>query len=137
MDPSHEVESLTKRMRKTLLYADIRKFRSSLRGVDLVTGNDLRVCSHCVWSSVGSDWIRVWGRCWGLGMLVSDLGEVDQRRETGIDIIYPSEIVYRGLTRPAAAKDAYGTATAQQDRMDLPDGSSIASLDDDAAVVSG
>jgi hypothetical protein len=56
-------------------------------------------------------------------MLVSDLEEVDQRRETGIDIIYSFQIVYRGLTRPAAAKDAYGTA--QQDRMDLPDGSSI------------
>jgi hypothetical protein len=97
-------------MRKTLLYADIREFCSSLRGIDLVTGNDLRVGSHCVYSSIGSDWIWVWGRCWGLGMLVSDLKEVDQRRETGIDIIYPSKIVYRGLTRPAAAKDAYGAA---------------------------
>lgn len=110
MDLSHEVESLTKRMRKSLLDADIRKFCSSLRGIDLVTGNDLRVGSHCGWSSEGGDWIWVWGRCWGLGMLVSDLKEVDQRRETGIDIIYSSKIVYRGLTRPAAAKDAYGTA---------------------------
>jgi hypothetical protein len=34
----------------------------------------------------------MWGRCQGLEMLVSDLKEVDQRRETGIDIIYFPEI---------------------------------------------
>ena len=57
---------------------------------------------------MGSDWIGVWRKCKGLGSLVSDLKEVEQRRETGIDIIYLPEMLYRGLTRPAAAKDAYG-----------------------------
>jgi hypothetical protein len=41
-------------------------------------------------------------------MLVSDLREIEQRRDTGMDIIYFPELSvrYRGLTRSAAAKDA-------------------------------
>jgi hypothetical protein len=57
---------------------------------------------------------------------VSDLREVEQRRETGIDIIYLPEMLYRGLTRPAAAKDAL---RCRKTRLDLPNESSRAALD--------
>jgi hypothetical protein len=51
MDVPNNAGQLTKRMRKTLLYADIRKICSSL--IDLIASNDLSIRRH----GVGSDWI--------------------------------------------------------------------------------
>jgi hypothetical protein len=119
-------------MRNTILGADVL----GASGIDLIPSNEIRswdlsILSHCV---VGSDWIGVWRKCRGLRMLVSDLEEVEQRRWTGIDIIYFPKT---GLSWPHETCGSQGRVLCRKTRMDMPDESSRASPDTDTAVVCG